>query len=73
MSYLSQINGFKDACRPFVGLDGGFMKTKVGGALLSTISRNANNQMYPIIIVVVTKKLKNHGVCSLDACVKHWM
>ena len=48
ISYLAQINGFKEACRPFVGLDGTFLKAEVRGVLLSVASRDVNNQMFPI-------------------------
>ena len=43
ISYLAQINEFKEACRPFIGLDGTFLKAEVGGVLLSATSRDANN------------------------------
>ena len=32
------------------------MKAEVGGALLSATSRDANNQMFPLIVGVVTKE-----------------
>ena len=58
LSYSAQVTGFKDACRLFIGLDGGFMKTEVGGVLLSATSRDANNQMFPLAVAVVTKESK---------------
>ena len=56
-----QLNyGFKDAYRPFIGLIGCFMKTEIGVVLLSATSMDANNQMYPMAIVAVTKETNNY-------------
>ena len=45
--------GFKLGCRRVISLDGAFLKTIVGGAILSAIGRDGNNQMFPISWAVV--------------------
>ncbi|KAL4282369.1 hypothetical protein GQ457_03G013340 [Hibiscus cannabinus] len=44
--YVKQ--GWKDGCRPFIGVDGCWLKTAQKGELLVAIGRDANNQMFPI-------------------------
>ncbi|WOL16917.1 hypothetical protein Cni_G25705 [Canna indica] len=45
--------GFLQGCRPIIGLDGCFLKTFLGGQLLTAIGTYANNQMYPISWAIV--------------------
>lgn len=45
--------GFMEGCRKVIGLDGAFLKTYLGGILLSAVGTNGNNQMYPIAWIVV--------------------
>ncbi|KAL8457748.1 hypothetical protein ACS0TY_035568 [Phlomoides rotata] len=40
--------GFLSGCRPIIGLDGCFLKTFLGGTLLTAVAKDGNNQMYPI-------------------------
>ncbi|KAJ6853216.1 uncharacterized protein M6B38_251800 [Iris pallida] len=47
------IKGFKEGCRPFIGLDGCFLKTEYKGQLLSAVGRDANNSFFPIAWAVV--------------------
>ncbi|KAL8511673.1 hypothetical protein ACS0TY_018188 [Phlomoides rotata] len=47
-------NGFLAGCRPFIGVDGTFLKGPHGGVLLPAVSVDPNNQIYPIAYVVVT-------------------
>ncbi|KAK8631434.1 hypothetical protein V6N13_028222 [Hibiscus sabdariffa] len=42
-----------EGCRPFIGVDGCFLKTVSKGALLVAISRDGNNQMFSVVWVVV--------------------
>lgn len=51
-------NGFRGGCRRVIGLDGAFLKTYLGGVLLSAVATDANNQMYPIAWAVV--KVENY-------------
>ncbi|XP_042032342.1 uncharacterized protein LOC121779059 [Salvia splendens] len=45
--------GFKEGCRPVIGLDGAFLKTYLGGILLTTVGTDGINQMYLIAWAVV--------------------
>ncbi|KAL4284915.1 hypothetical protein GQ457_16G025650 [Hibiscus cannabinus] len=45
--------GWKDGCRPFIGVDGCWLKTAQKGELLVAVGRDANNQMFPIAWAVV--------------------
>ncbi|GKV41979.1 hypothetical protein SLEP1_g49442 [Rubroshorea leprosula] len=40
--------GFVTGCRRVIGLDGAFLKGAFKGVLLVAVSRDANNQMYPL-------------------------
>ncbi|KAL4392134.1 hypothetical protein AHAS_Ahas03G0314700 [Arachis hypogaea] len=46
--------GFKAGCRPLIGLDGAFLKTKHGGQILSAIGQDANNHIYVIAYAIVS-------------------
>ncbi|XP_021770710.1 uncharacterized protein LOC110734890 [Chenopodium quinoa] len=46
-------NGFLNGCRPFISLDGCFLKGPFGGQLLVAVGRDGNNQMFPIAWAVV--------------------
>jgi hypothetical protein len=50
--------GFKEGCRPLIGLDGCFLKGSYKGHLLSVVSRDANDNMYPICVAVVESECK---------------
>ena len=45
--------GFLKGCRLIVGFDGCFLKTFLGGALLSAVAKDRNNKMFPICWAVV--------------------
>lgn len=45
--------GWKEGCRPILGLDGCFLKTVTGGQLLSAVGRDGNNAMFPVAYAVV--------------------
>ena len=51
--YFALKAGWKAGCRPLIGLDGCFLKTVIGGQLLSAVGRDENNQMFPICYAVV--------------------
>ncbi|KAM1342183.1 hypothetical protein ACFX2F_006539 [Malus domestica] len=46
-------NGFKNGCRPFVGLDGCHLKGVFKGQLLSAVGMDANNQTWVIAYDIV--------------------
>lgn len=41
-------NGWKEGCRRVICVDGCFLKTFLGGQLLTAVGRDGNEQMYPI-------------------------
>ena len=45
--------GWKDGCRPIIGLDGCFLKGICKGQLLSAVGIDGNNRMFPIAYAVV--------------------
>ncbi|XP_040985948.1 uncharacterized protein LOC121234181 [Juglans microcarpa x Juglans regia] len=51
--------GFKAGCRPLIGFDGCFLKGPFKGQLLYVVSQDANDNMYPIVMVIVEAELKD--------------
>ncbi|XP_047979382.1 uncharacterized protein LOC125221304 [Salvia hispanica] len=45
--------GFMMGCRRVIGLDGAFLKTYLGGAILTAVGSDGNNQIFPIAWAVV--------------------
>ena len=50
--------GFKEMCKPLIGLDGCFLKASYKGHLLSAVSKDANDNMYPICVAIVESECK---------------
>ncbi|XP_052111595.1 uncharacterized protein LOC110276038 [Arachis duranensis] len=50
--------GFKSGCRPFIHLDGAFLKTYHGCQLLSAVAQDANNQFYVVAFAVARSETK---------------
>ncbi|XP_060190732.1 uncharacterized protein LOC132620010 [Lycium barbarum] len=50
--------GFKEGLRPFIGLDGTFLKGKAKGQVLVAIGQDSMNQFYPLAWAVVDKETK---------------
>lgn len=48
ISFKAQIDGFKNGCRPFIGLDGTHVKLPNGCQILAATGRDGNNNMFPI-------------------------
>ncbi|CAM0877022.1 unnamed protein product [Alopecurus aequalis] len=48
--------GFLEGCRPFIGLDGCFIKLATGAQILAATGRDGNNNIYPIAFGVVAKE-----------------
>ncbi|KAL8478646.1 hypothetical protein ACS0TY_030507 [Phlomoides rotata] len=46
-------SGFRDGCRPIIGVDGCHLKGPHKGILLTTVGVDANNNLYPITWAVV--------------------
>lgn len=47
MCLKAQIDGFLSRCRPFIGVDGCFVKLSDGGHVLAATAKDANNNMFP--------------------------
>ncbi|GMI82670.1 hypothetical protein HRI_001936300 [Hibiscus trionum] len=45
--------GWRDGCRPFIGIDGCFLKSVTKGVLLVAVGRDGNNQMFPVAWAIV--------------------
>ncbi|XP_059650239.1 uncharacterized protein LOC132295998 [Cornus florida] len=58
ISFASVLNGFRDGCRPFIGLDGCFLKGPFGGILITGIGLDGNNGLYPFAYAVVESERK---------------
>ena len=48
--------GFLNGCRPFIGLDGCFIKFTTRQQILAATGRDGNNNIYPIAFGVVDKE-----------------
>ncbi|KAL8511623.1 hypothetical protein ACS0TY_018142 [Phlomoides rotata] len=48
--------GFLGGCRPIVGVDGCFLKSKYGGNLLTAVGVDGNNNLFPVAYAVVDKE-----------------
>nr|XP_025625100.1 uncharacterized protein LOC112717220 [Arachis hypogaea] len=53
-------NGFRAGCRPFIVLDGTFLKGYFGGQLLTAVGQDANNQLFPIAYGVVDAETRKN-------------
>ncbi|XP_072054795.1 uncharacterized protein [Arachis hypogaea] len=52
--------GFLPGCRPFINLDGTFLRGYYGGQLLTAVSQDANNHIYPIAYAIVDSETKDN-------------
>ncbi|KAL0458735.1 UNVERIFIED_CONTAM: hypothetical protein Slati_0500700 [Sesamum latifolium] len=51
-------DGFMSGCRPLIGVDGCHLKGPKGGILLSAVSVDPNNNVYPVACVVVSSETR---------------
>ncbi|XP_059461824.1 uncharacterized protein LOC132190802 [Corylus avellana] len=58
-SLAAMKKGFRAGCRHIIGLDGCFLNGTYKGQLLSAISRDGNNNMYPVALAVVDAEIKD--------------
>jgi hypothetical protein len=66
-SLATMKSGFLASCRPIIGLDGCFLKRPYKGQLLSAISRDNNNNMYPMALAVVEVETKDSWIWFLES------
>ncbi|KAF0902769.1 hypothetical protein E2562_019100, partial [Oryza meyeriana var. granulata] len=52
----AQWQGFLDGCRPFISIDGCFVKLSNGAQVLAATGRDGNNNLFPIAFGVVGKE-----------------
>ena len=71
ISLAGMKKGFLDGCRPVIGVDGCFLKGPFKGQLLAAVSRDGNNNMYPIAYVVVEAETKDSWSWFLETLVSH--
>ena len=59
--------GWKEDCRPIIGLDGCFLKTKFKGELLVVLGRDGNEQIFHIAWGCVKSETKLNRVWFLTS------
>ncbi|XP_073024205.1 uncharacterized protein [Primulina eburnea] len=63
--FLACKQGFKESCRPVVGVDGCFLKTNSDGQLLTAVGLDPNNNIFPIAYALVEGETKDSWMCFL--------
>ena len=48
--------GILEGCRPFIGVDGCHLKSPFRGVLLSAVSLDANNELFPLAVCICEKE-----------------
>lgn len=61
--------GFIAGCRHVIGVDACFLKGPHKGQLMSAVSRDANNNIYPIAMAVVEAEMKDSWSWFLETLV----
>jgi hypothetical protein len=69
MSLAACKDGFRQACRPVIGVDGCFIKGHYGGQLLAAVGRDPNDNIYPIAIAVVEAETNDSWSWFLETLV----
>jgi hypothetical protein len=69
VSFAAMKIGFLQGCRPMIGIDACFLKGTYRGQLMAAVSRDANNNMYPLSIAVVEAETKESWTWFLEAIV----
>ncbi|KAA8541318.1 hypothetical protein F0562_025281 [Nyssa sinensis] len=65
--------GFKTGCRPFIGIDGCYLKGPYGGVFLAAVSLDGNNGLFPIAVGVVESVNRDSwGVFPSKPKYSHW-
>ena len=53
MCFEAVKRGFLEGCRPFIGVDGCFLKGPFVGVILSVVALNGNRGVFPIAFPIV--------------------
>ena len=64
--FNAQKVGFLDGCRPFIGLDGCHIKHRFGGQILSATVNDANDNIFPVTMVVVEQETRESWIWFLE-------
>ena len=59
--------GFLGGCRPFIGLDGCHIKHIFGGKILSATAKDANDNIFPVTMVVVEQETRESWIWFLES------
>ncbi|KAH9696873.1 SWIM-type domain-containing protein [Citrus sinensis] len=71
VSYDALRNGFMQGCRRFIGVDGCHLKTSFGGVLLSAVSLDANNGIFPLAFCICEVECKDSWLWFLGLLKEH--
>ncbi|KAL5843668.1 hypothetical protein ACOSQ4_009626 [Xanthoceras sorbifolium] len=52
LCFEAKKKGFLEGCRPFIGVDGCYLKEPYQGVLLSAIALDANSGLYPLAFCI---------------------
>jgi hypothetical protein len=63
--YHTQKVGFLAGCRPIIGLDSCHLKGRFGGQLLAATTRDGNDNIFPVAVVVVEQECKDSWIWFL--------
>ena len=64
--FNAQKVGFLGGCRPFIGLDGCHIKHRFGGQIFSATAKNANDNIFPVVMVVVKQETRESWIWFLE-------
>ncbi|XP_030959190.1 uncharacterized protein LOC115981155 [Quercus lobata] len=64
--FNAQKVGFLGGCRPFIGLDSCHIKHKFGGQILSATAKDANDNIFPVVMVVVEQETRESWIWFLE-------
>ena len=65
--FNAQKVGFLGGCRPFIRLDGCHIKHRFGGQILSTTANDANDNIFPVTMVVVEQETRESWIWFLES------
>ena len=64
--FNAQNVGFLGGCRPFIGLDGCQIKHRFSGQILSTTTKDANDNIFPVAMAVVEQETRESWIWFLE-------
>ncbi|KAL0461376.1 UNVERIFIED_CONTAM: hypothetical protein Slati_0025200 [Sesamum latifolium] len=71
VSFSAQRQEFKNGCRPFIAVDGCFLKGPFKGELFTTVTLDANSTIFPIAIMVAEGESGDSWEYFLDCLKDH--